>query len=449
LSLLVAALVLGCAGSPAVKADDSGSAKAESVAVAAKMADFAGEWDVHVGSPTGAAFGKLTLEKDGENWKGVFTDMNGVKSQVSGKRDGDDLALTVSPHEGSSDAPMTVKLKQQDDLLVTNFTDENGQSTDVYLSRAKVMKATDPVGEWSLTMQANGREFTPTLVIRKDGDHYAGEYKRGQQNATSSPLKSVSLEGDTLKFSVEFTPRNGGDTRTIEFTGKIDGDTMTGHRSTQNGEASFTGKRKAVPALAGEWDFVVKTTNQDYPGSATIRKSGDGYEGDYFYTPGTSVPMKDLGLKDGTVQFSIMVPMSPDPLKVDFKGALKDDSIAGDATSTYGPSPFTAKRKATASVDLSGAWAMEIKAPNQTFTPTLTLKQSGSEITGTMEGPRGPAELKEGSFKDGELHFIISFNGQDNQEFKLTVAGKLDGEKLVGQVTSPMGSIPWSAERKK
>jgi hypothetical protein len=417
--------------------------------------------------------------------------------------------------------------------------------------------AVDPSGEWDLTLARNGREFHPKLSIKRDGEKWSGELQMGQNRRI--PLKNVTLEGNSLKYSAEFTTRNG-ETRTISYAVKIDGDSLQGETTGPNGTTTtVAGTRKAAPAtLEGEWAIEVVTPDQTYSSVASFKREGDGYAGTYSSPQGSPIPLKEISLDGGKAAFTVTIPLSPDPLDVKFAGTLQADEIKGEATSRFGPAPFTAKRKAdpaanlkrfagdwdvsvtngtrtyrgvlslsvkdgaldgsyrttdatqerkapareisvtgdaikllvdlpirdqgeplhlsfagklsgdeiqgtesnprgdlpfvarrkaASASDFSGTWAVTIPAPDQTYTPTLTLAQAGDQITGSLDEPQGKHPLQEGTLKDGQLRFIVSIN-RDGQDMTITFTGKRDGDKLAGEMSGPWGAAPWTAVRK-
>jgi hypothetical protein len=98
--------------------------------------------------------------------------------------------------------------------------------------------------------------------------------------------------------------------------------------------------------------------------------------------------------------------------------------------------------------NVDGTWTMTLETPQGTANPTLVLKQSGSELTGTYAGRMGEAPLT-GSVKGNAVTFSVKVNAQ-GQEFELVFNGTAEGEGLKGTVDfGGMGSANWSAVRKQ
>ena len=86
--------------------------------------------------------------------------------------------------------------------------------------------------------------------------------------------------------------------------------------------------------------------------------------------------------------------------------------------------------------DAVGTWKCEYQIGDQKRTSTLTIKQDGDNLVGTMSWPDQKDEkLKDLKLKDGELTFSAERRLADNKfnvEYKLTITGdKLKGKAAV------------------
>jgi len=88
---------------------------------------------------------------------------------------------------------------------------------------------------------------------------------------------------------------------------------------------------------------------------------------------------------------------------------------------------------AEAKVDPVGTWKCEYEIGGQQRTSTLTIKNDGDKLAGTMDWPDQKDEkLKDVKLKDGELTFSavrVLGDNKYNLEYKL----KVDGDKLKGK----------------
>jgi hypothetical protein len=80
--------------------------------------------------------------------------------------------------------------------------------------------------------------------------------------------------------------------------------------------------------------------------------------------------------------------------------------------------------------DVTGKWMGQVPTRDGgTRESTFTFKQDGEKLTGTMTGPQGDIELKDGAVKGDDLSFnvVLSFGGN---EVKLIYKGKVAGEEI-------------------
>jgi hypothetical protein len=77
--------------------------------------------------------------------------------------------------------------------------------------------------------------------------------------------------------------------------------------------------------------------------------------------------------------------------------------------------------------DIDGKWTAEVQGRGGTQTQTLTLKASGSNLTGSLDAGRGGAvDISDGAIDGNNVSFkvIREFNGnQFTQEYKGTLSG--------------------------
>ena len=116
--------------------------------------------------------------------------------------------------------------------------------------------------------------------------------------------------------------------------------------------------------------------------------------------------------------------------------------------------------EASKKADVTGTWKWNYTTPNgQAVESTLTLKQDGDKLTGTLAGRRGgeaeirnagEAEIKEGKVDGDEVSFQImrERNGRMmTQKYK----GKLEGDTIKGKVEVNFNgqdrSRDWEAKR--
>jgi hypothetical protein len=80
--------------------------------------------------------------------------------------------------------------------------------------------------------------------------------------------------------------------------------------------------------------------------------------------------------------------------------------------------------------DVTGKWTGAVPTRDGgTRESTFNFKQDGEKLTGTMTGPQGDIELKDGAVKGDDVSFnvALSFGGND---VKLIYKGKVAGDEM-------------------
>jgi hypothetical protein len=101
----------------------------------------------------------------------------------------------------------------------------------------------------------------------------------------------------------------------------------------------------------------------------------------------------------------------------------------------------------------AGTWKWTRKGPDgQEQEISATFKQDGEKLTGNVMSPIGEVEIKEGKVKDGQVSFHIIFE-RDGNQIRANFSGKLEGDAINGKVEVGGGdnkrSLDWHAKRAK
>ena len=91
--------------------------------------------------------------------------------------------------------------------------------------------------------------------------------------------------------------------------------------------------------------------------------------------------------------------------------------------------------------NVGGAYSINIQAPGQPLTGTLSLVQQGSILTGNMTTQLGTTPLRDGRVTANGFSFAgtVDFGGQT---INFTVQATVTGNQFTGTVDSPQGAIP-------
>ena len=91
--------------------------------------------------------------------------------------------------------------------------------------------------------------------------------------------------------------------------------------------------------------------------------------------------------------------------------------------------------------NVAGTYSINIAAPGQALTGTLTLTQQGGQLTGTMTTDLGTGPIRDGKVTQNGFSFAgtVNFGGQT---IDYTVQVTVTGNTFSGTVDSPQGAIP-------
>jgi len=103
--------------------------------------------------------------------------------------------------------------------------------------------------------------------------------------------------------------------------------------------------------------------------------------------------------------------------------------------------------------DVSGTWEFTMQTPMGEMKNDATFTQTKVEekyvIKFSMPGPMDMVLAGEGTIKDNDLEWNVVVS-TPNGDFLLVYKGKLDGDKMAGEVSmGEFGTSPWSAVKKK
>jgi hypothetical protein len=117
------------------------------------------------------------------------------------------------------------------------------------------------------------------------------------------------------------------------------------------------------------------------------------------------------------------------------------------------PQLYASEQKPDGKLDISGTWTWLMQRPNGGGREvTLTLKQDGEKLTGTVTGMGGETDIQEGTFKDGQLSFKI-VRSRGGMDTITTYTGRFEGDVLKGKAETDQNGrkVPrdWEAHRAK
>ena len=93
-----------------------------------------------------------------------------------------------------------------------------------------------------------------------------------------------------------------------------------------------------------------------------------------------------------------------------------------------------------------GSWKITVESPMGTTVSTLTITEEGGNYKGTMSRDDGSAEVEDLTVDGDTVSYKVDVPSPMGQ-LKVTMNGNIDGDKISGNVETPIGPIPFSGER--
>jgi hypothetical protein len=97
--------------------------------------------------------------------------------------------------------------------------------------------------------------------------------------------------------------------------------------------------------------------------------------------------------------------------------------------------------------DVSGKWKGSMEGPMGTMELTFDLKVDGEKLSGTVTNPMGEEKIQEGTIKGDDISFVVLAGGGD---FRISYKGKVAGDEMKLTMSfGDMGGMELTAKRVK
>ncbi len=236
----------------------------------------------------------------------------------------------------------TVKLEEME-LEVTNTAKIDGDKlTGTMISKFGEIEANgtrvgaEVVGVWELTTTSDRCPRTRLMLVFSD---LTARYKTyGREIPVTLQLKDKQVSFETeMKF--------GDRAFEMALKGKLDGNQLDGEITTSRGVNKFTGKKRLSAFVGiGTWEFTRETDNGDVRTSTL--KINDAKSGTYSFRD-NDIALDSLSLDGDNVAFKVTLKFNEREIPLEFKGAVKEDALAGQWTTPRGTRDSVGKRKKT------------------------------------------------------------------------------------------------------
>lgn len=222
----------------------------------------------------------------------------------------------------------------------------------------------------------------------------------------------------------------------------------------------FGATTKAQTDISGAWEVTFESPQGPATIEATFMQVGESVDG-MVTTPLGAVHFTGALINDA-LSMASWLDLQGTKIEVTLKARLTGEALAGRlAIGGLGEIPWTAKRttdaaaasvplpqEPTSASDVSGQWDIAMMmSDGATFATVATLKQTGEEVTGTLNGQAGSEPLT-GTMVGRAL--TLHFRAATSQgDAAITMRGELNAEGLRGTLTIPgLGEVVWTGTRR-
>ena len=97
-------------------------------------------------------------------------------------------------------------------------------------------------------------------------------------------------------------------------------------------------------------------------------------------------------------------------------------------------------------MSVDGTFKLTVNTPMGTQTPTLTLKEDGGALSGTIDGQAGKQAFSGGTVDGNKASWEMTINAM-GQDITLSCTATVDGDSITGSMSTPMGAADFTGQR--
>ena len=229
----------------------------------------------------------------------------------------------------------------------------------------------------------------------------------------------------------------------------------------------------ATAPAAGTWTLNVQLGEGEHSVTLALQQEGETLRGSIQGALGTAEIANASVSAAGEIRFTARVTLGGQTTEATFNGTISGNSMRGTVQAVgQSPGTFTGTRPgapatqpatqpartphaqgvrpgtppAGTGTNLSGTWALTVAVGARTVPGTLTLRQDGQRLSGTLQSPFGTSELSDGSLGAEGFRFTTSA-AVEGRTVEITVTGTVSGSQMSGTVASEIGSTTFTGTR--
>lgn len=217
----------------------------------------------------------------------------------------------------------------------------------------------------------------------------------------------------------------------------------------------------------GTWTLSINLGEGEQSITLALQQEGENLRGSLQGALGSAQIANASLSPGGELRFTVPITTGGQTTEATFTGTLTGNQMRGTVQVTgRSPGTFTGTRSGTATptatpsatpsqpgtppsreANLSGTWMLTLAVGPRTVPGTLTLRQQGSSLSGTLESPFGTTELTNGTLSADGFHFTTSAE-VGGRAVEMTITGTANSNEISGTVTSEIGTTTFTGTRK-
>lgn len=284
-------------------------------------------------------------------------------------------------------------------------------------------------GDWQIKYQAGERQRDAIISFSRDSEgNRTGHWISFMR---FSELKDFKYEDGKLSFTRASRNRDG-QTTTSKFTGEIQDGKLTGTLSSDRGEYKVEGKPSPrIPRAVGTWQMTLKREDREFNSTLAVKADKEGKLSAVWQSERGTLEIPDVQYERGSLSFKVERKTEERTWQASFEGTIEreTDTLTGTLKSNRGEMGAVGKRAGTA---LIGTWILDSTSERGARKQRLIVNPDMSGLYGTIPVKNVALEGDKVTFK-----IVLEFG---DRKFEMGFAGKLEGSKLVGEMTSDRGS---------
>src|SRR5262245_33328800 len=194
---------------------------------------------------------------------------------------------------------------------------------------------------------------------------------------------------------------------------------------------------KFAPSIDGtwRWTFAMPDGTTARPKLLLEMENGK-LSGTSSFRAGSEVPITNVVFNGDLLRFQVMRNREGQEIVTTYTGKWSGKTIKGKVESNWAGEKRVYDWEAQrAHEGVEGTWRWPVTFRGRKFEMRVNLEQDGEIVTGYMPafGRRRKIEIKNGSFKDGEVYFEIE-RGAGEEKVVTAYKGKQTGDTIKGTI---------------